>query len=192
MIFDIMMVAYVSELAYEQSVNGAAVEGIVRGVIWLFCGIGGALGYYAAQSSLGFVVAAVIAAALVYLVIGGFMALANQKAVKAFEDGESANELPKSAKVDKDDWRLSISEDDSLEEEARDRNADPRLTEAAREFGLTARELDVLSYLVRGYTLANIASKLFLSEHTVRTHVRHIYEKMGVHSRQELLEALGY
>lgn len=192
MIFDIVMVAYVSELAYEQSVNGAAVEGIVRGVIWLFCGIGGALGYYAAQSSLGFVVAAVIAAALVYLVIGGFMALANQKAVKAFEDGESADELPKSEEVDNDDWRLSISEDDSPEEEACDHNADPRLTEAAREFGLTARELDVLSYLVRGYTLANIAPKLFLSEHTVRTHVRHIYEKMGVHSRQELLEALGY
>lgn len=57
---------------------------------------------------------------------------------------------------------------------------------------MTARELDVLSYLVRGYTLANIAPELFLSEHTVRTHVRYIYEKMGVHSRQELLEALGY
>ena len=57
---------------------------------------------------------------------------------------------------------------------------------------MTARELDVLSYLVRGYTLVNIAPELFLSEHTVPTHVRHIYEKMGVHSRQELLEALGY
>lgn len=57
---------------------------------------------------------------------------------------------------------------------------------------MTVRELDVLSYLVRGYTLANIALKFFLSEHTVLTHVRHIYEKMGVHSRQELLEALGY
>lgn len=53
--------------------------------------------------------------------------------------------------------------------------------------GLTAREQSVFSYLARGYAPAYIASLLAVSTSTVRTHVKHIYEKLGVNSREELL-----
>ena len=57
----------------------------------------------------------------------------------------------------------------------------------ARAVGLTARETEILSLLVRGRTLPYIANELFVTTGTVKTHVRHIYEKSLVNNRQELL-----
>lgn len=58
----------------------------------------------------------------------------------------------------------------------------------ARAVGLTARETEILSLLVRGLTLPYIANELFVTTGTVKTHVRHIYEKSLVNNRQELLD----
>ena len=58
----------------------------------------------------------------------------------------------------------------------------------ARAAGLTARETEILSLLVRGRTLPYIANELFVTTGTVKTHVRHIYEKALVNNRQELLD----
>ena len=58
----------------------------------------------------------------------------------------------------------------------------------ARAVGLTARETEILSLLVRGRTLPYIANELFVATGTVKTHVRHIYEKALVNNRQELLD----
>ena len=52
---------------------------------------------------------------------------------------------------------------------------------------LTAREVDVLSGLQRRRSNAQIAAELHVSIETVRTHARHIYRKLGVASRRELL-----
>lgn len=58
----------------------------------------------------------------------------------------------------------------------------------ARAVGLTARETEILSLLVRGRTLPYIANELFVTTGTVKTRVRHIYEKALVNNRQELLD----
>ena len=47
---------------------------------------------------------------------------------------------------------------------------------------LTAREIDVLRLLSLGYTYASAASRLGLSAHTVTSHVKKIYAKLGVHA----------
>lgn len=52
-------------------------------------------------------------------------------------------------------------------------------------FSLTERESEVLSLLVEGSNYAMIAEKLFISLDTVRNHIRHIYEKLHVHSKAE-------
>lgn len=49
--------------------------------------------------------------------------------------------------------------------------------------GLTERETEVLRWLARGKTNAEIAALLFVSPHTVRKHLEHVYEKLGVRSR---------
>ena len=55
----------------------------------------------------------------------------------------------------------------------------------ARPYGLTARELDALALLAAGLTNRQIAEKLFITQNTVRTHVRNIYSKTGSSNRAE-------
>jgi len=50
---------------------------------------------------------------------------------------------------------------------------------------LSDRELDVLSLLARGSTTSQVASVLYISENTVKTHIRHIFEKLEVNNRAE-------
>lgn len=50
---------------------------------------------------------------------------------------------------------------------------------------LSPRELEVLDLLAKGYLYKEIADKIGISFSTVRTHVRHIYEKLHVRSRTE-------
>lgn len=64
------------------------------------------------------------------------------------------------------------------------------LASCSEKWGLTQRESDILVYLVAGRTKPWIAENLVISENTVGTHVRHIYQKAGVHGRQELLDCL--
>ena len=54
-------------------------------------------------------------------------------------------------------------------------------------FGLSERQLEVLSRALLGETSAEVASKLFISELTVRNHLHAIYERVGVSGRRELL-----
>ena len=53
------------------------------------------------------------------------------------------------------------------------------------EVALSKREMDVLRCLAKGMTSAQIASNLFISENTVKTHVRHILEKLEASNRAE-------
>lgn len=69
---------------------------------------------------------------------------------------------------------------------------DPRLARRTRQQGpeqLTARERDVLGLVADGLTNAQIATELFLSQATVKTHLVHVFEKLGVASRTEAVAA---
>jgi DNA-binding NarL/FixJ family response regulator len=50
---------------------------------------------------------------------------------------------------------------------------------------LTARELEVLKLVARGYSNRDVAKELVISENTVKNHVRNILEKLHLHSRME-------
>lgn len=55
-------------------------------------------------------------------------------------------------------------------------------------FGLTAREREVAALLAQGRTTKVVASELCLSNETVRGYAKSIYAKLGIHSKQELIE----
>ena len=57
--------------------------------------------------------------------------------------------------------------------------------DAAALDGLTAREREVLGLVARGLTNREIAAHLFLSEGTVKTHVKRIFYKLGLHDRTQ-------
>jgi len=56
-----------------------------------------------------------------------------------------------------------------------------------RAYALTQRERDVVTALVAGLDTRAVTERLFISSHTVQDHLKSVFEKIGVHSRRELL-----
>ncbi len=71
------------------------------------------------------------------------------------------------------------------------RSIDERCKSIAARRGLTPRELEVMQMLCKGRTKSYIAETLYLTENTVRSHTKHIYTKLDVHSKQELMDLVG-
>ena len=59
-----------------------------------------------------------------------------------------------------------------------------------KKYHLSGRELDIIQNLCQGLSNRAIAEKLFVSEHTVKDHLKNIMEKMQVNSRNEILALL--
>jgi DNA-binding NarL/FixJ family response regulator len=55
----------------------------------------------------------------------------------------------------------------------------------AKDYGLSGREMEVLQLLSQGNTNKEIAKALWISEQTVKTHVAHIFDKLGTSDRTE-------
>ena len=63
-----------------------------------------------------------------------------------------------------------------------------RIRSLACEYELTPREVEVFDLLARGRSIPYVRDALFISKETAATHAKHVYAKLGVHSRQELID----
>ena len=106
-----------------------------------------------------FVLSAAIAVAL-----GGLLLRSSESALAA--DGHAAGDAP-AAREAKDDLVVE---------------------RISAEYGLTPREADVVRYVSQGYSLKRAAELLGVTINTVRTHMRSVYAKLGIHDRQQLIE----
>ena len=132
----------------------------------LACG----LGVFAAALSVdattaGVVLALVLVCVYVFLFDDSVLLTAEHKA------GEGAGEVPPSANSN-----LGASQD--------------IYAQLADRYGLSPREREVLPLLVQGRTVQRIKDELMVSSSTVNTHIRHIYHKCDVCSKQELLDLI--
>ena len=73
-----------------------------------------------------------------------------------------------------------------IEQLAQSQNLHPQ-HEVSPQNLLTDREMDVLRLLCDGHTDKEIAERLYLSIRTINGHLRHVYTKLGVHSRTEAM-----
>lgn len=62
------------------------------------------------------------------------------------------------------------------------------IIEFAKEWHLSNRETEVLDPLLKGRSAQYIADQLFIAPGTVKSHIYNIYQKMGIHSKMELLD----
>ena len=62
------------------------------------------------------------------------------------------------------------------------------MTRSRDTFGLSQRELQILSQLYKGEPLREFAQSLFITESTLKTHLSSIYRKMGVKNRVQAIE----
>ena len=60
----------------------------------------------------------------------------------------------------------------------------------AEKHRLTPREAEIMTLFAKGRTSERIQEELVLSRGTVTTHLQHVYQKIGVHSKQELLDVI--
>lgn len=63
-----------------------------------------------------------------------------------------------------------------------------RINSFSQEYDLTKRESEVFYFLAKGHSLPHIADTLFVTTGTIKTHTMHIYRKLSINSRQELLD----
>jgi len=65
---------------------------------------------------------------------------------------------------------------------------DPKIAGIASGFNLTKREIQILKYLRDDIANEQIAAELYISEETVRFHIRNLLKKLGVKTRQDFGE----
>ncbi|GAC1625105.1 MAG: response regulator transcription factor [Ktedonobacteraceae bacterium] len=58
---------------------------------------------------------------------------------------------------------------------------------AVEKLGLTARELEVMRLIAQGRSNTEIAAELFVSDATVKTHINHIFSKLGARDRSQVI-----
>lgn len=73
-------------------------------------------------------------------------------------------------------------------ESATETDPEARIAALAAEHRLTPRETEVFALLSQGRSIPYIRDELIISRETAATHAKHIYAKLGVHSRQELID----
>lgn len=104
------------------------------------------------------------------------------------EPAQHGEAQPAAAHSDEAQPRPAPAPVTALEEPRSEAGRRTTLARLARDHGLTPRETEVLDYLSKGRSQPYIREELVLSKNTVNTHVKHIYQKLGVHSKQELLD----
>ena len=103
-----------------------------------------------------------------YLALGLLLALALQAAFVPFKDNTFADKTVKAEIVEGGYFKQ-------------------RCNQAAQTYKLSNREGEILYYLAKGRNAQFIADELNISAYTAKTHVYHIYQKMGINSQQELI-----
>ena len=88
-----------------------------------------------------------------------------------------------------DGWKAADESTEAAEPKARKADElEGRVRAIAKKHQLTPREIEVFELLARGRSVPFIRDTLVISRDTAATHVKHIYKKLGVHSRQELID----
>lgn len=148
-----------------------------------------ALGTGAITADQAFAVCAMLLVVASMLVIGADRSFASLDSV-ARRDGELAPATIDAAHESSPSPLEPETPRSASDLQPENRDFDRAIEELADRFDLTPRERDIFALLMRGRSVPYIRDELVISLNTVSTHVKHIYTKAAVHSRQELLDLL--
>lgn len=116
----------------------------------------------------------VIALAAVYLIAMMSMFLFKDRKLKGTDAATGVTAEQEQARRDREAQEFSL-----------------RCQAIARVHGLTQREQEILEQLAHGHTVKEIADAFCVSANTVKYHVKGVYQKLGVHSRDEVAEMVS-
>ncbi|WP_417177743.1 helix-turn-helix transcriptional regulator [Adlercreutzia equolifaciens] len=97
------------------------------------------------------------------------------------------------------DGAIDLDADDAIAEEALGDAEQPHYEDKTalrcdligRKYALSQREIEVMALVARGHTISSIATELFISDNTVKTHLRRLYQKLDIHKKQELFALIN-
>lgn len=164
----IAIMVVLSNMTYQYGFNAVWLFGIERAVRLISVQVGVTLSGAFSQSVLG------------YAALCGFVAVSVVIATLFFLS-ESQLVTP---------WGTVLKNPQALSWGDRSRIG-AKCNELAKKFGLTAREEEVLVLMAQDKKQAQIAEDLYVAPSTVKTHIKHIYQKLGVHSRKGLAQLVG-
>lgn len=175
-------VLMVAALAFGMRTSLYLMDGMVIGVLFEAWCVGQALALAAALGSGSEVsAAAAIAAGALYLAATAKL-LRRTAPVAPPEENESCGEMPSGELA-------TEGKDDNAESFDRERVSSEQevCSQIGEEYGLTAREVEVLCLIAEGRSARFIADELVISYNTARSHMRNVYEKLGIHAKQEVI-----
>lgn len=164
----VLIVIYLAALrdVFVDHADPVAALGIYRGAYEFFLGAGMATAALAQHFGLATDLGEIPRNIVLFLVGTVFLLSVNRLAIVT--EGLSATVSPTDA-----------SATDLLEQRCR---------RIGVERGLTDREIQIMIYICQGFSKGFIAQELGLAENTVRWHSKNLYEKLEIHSKQELLK----
>lgn len=174
--FSILIMIILSNMAYRYGMNALWLFGIERGVrqVFMFAG-------REAEPLLQQILPPSISGGMVENVIIVLLILATTMIMLSEKDLISR-------------WGVTVIDGSkSLGDEQKDRTQNilgERCALIAKEHGLSVRESEVLLLLAQKKSISLIEKELFIANGTAKAHVRHIYQKLNIHSREELFELI--
>ena len=208
-LFDVIIWSLVAACSYDFAVSGYIVGGIVRSLSVLLRLVGMGIGFLITLvpgKPSALIVGVSIGALYVLVMLGLFNALRRKRRLAAgdgknqgdaYLDGVAvppqvggAPAMPAATAPAAPEPAPSPAAPEAPTPTAADDAEQALYAAIVEDYGLTRREAEVLPFLARGRSAKVIAEALFVSESTVRTHIRRILEKTDLHSKQQVIDLI--
>ena len=192
-LFNVLMYCFIAAVGARNKLGAVSVSASFLATQWLGIGIGAPVAQFVNEiSTSNATVAAWITMAITFAFVAyNYVGMRNYSFAETIEGITPAHteSLMKNASGEEAAAQLAEEAEpaEGLQQKSDDTAFETACATVAEKHRLTARETEVFELLARGRTSPVIQEKLVLSHNTVKTHVRHIYAKLDVHSQQELI-----
>lgn len=192
-LFNVLMYCFIAAVGARNKLGAVSVSASFLATQWLGIGIGAPVAQFVNEiSTSNATVAAWITMAITFAFVAyNYVGMRNYSFAETIEGITPAHteSLMKNASGEEAATQLAEEAEpaEGLQQKSDDTAFETACAAVAEKHRLTARETEVFELLARGRTSPVIQEKLVLSHNTVKTHVRHIYAKLDVHSQQELI-----
>jgi DNA-binding CsgD family transcriptional regulator len=162
--FDLLIWTLLADLSYRFHVSPILSFGLGRGALYFANGLGTFLGTFLRlqmESTLDFVALSKVSIVITLVLVVTYSFVFTEKDLISYKG------------VEKDGKPGAIMQSCNA---------------IAVLYSLSPREEDVMRLMVKGRSITRIQDELYMSKGTVNTHLHHIYQKLGIHTRQELLD----
>ena len=192
-LFDVLMYCFIAAVGARNKLGAVSVSASFLATQWLGIGIGAPVAQFVNEiSTSNATVAAWITMAITFAFVAyNYVGMRNYSFAETIEGITPAHTESLMKNANGEEAAAQLAEEaepaEGLQQKSDDTAFKTACAAVAEKHRLTARETEVFELLARGRTSPVIQGKLVLSHNTVKTHVRHIYAKLDVHSQQELI-----